>query len=140
MKQVSRRRALTAATSAGFATIACGSVVAEDGKTEDRWRAWAVTEGAHTKLVVEGVYAKGGPGVVVLVAPAVPQGINAKILILDVKTAMLPGVWPAVLLPVPACYTVTPYKKGQYTSVHLRYTDGSGAVMEKIIDAGKGPA
>jgi hypothetical protein len=77
--------------------------------------------------------------VVVLVTPAVPQGINAKILILDVKAATLPGVWPAVLLPVPASYTISPYRKDQYTSVHLRYADGSGAIMVKIIDAGKGP-
>src|SRR5262245_22007994 len=135
--RISRRKALIIAASA---SLAGSAFAADERKNDDRWRAWAVTEGEQTKLVVEGVYAKGGPGVVVLVTLAAPQGINPKILILNVKTATLPGVWPAVLEPVPANYTVSPYKKDQYSSVHLRYADGSGAVMVKIVDAGKGPS
>ena len=49
---------------------------------KDHWRAWAVTKGEHTKLVVEGIYRQGGPGVVAIVQEAVPQGINPKILML----------------------------------------------------------
>jgi hypothetical protein len=135
----SRRTALTSAASAGLATLAAGVASADGQKIDDRWRAWAVTEGEHTKLVVEGIYAQGGPGVVVLVKPAVPQGFNPKILILDVKPATLPGVWPAILQPVPADFTLSPYKKDQYTSIHLRYPGGQGSIMLKIIDTGKGP-
>ncbi len=139
MRNISRRTALTSAASVGLATLAAGAAVGDEQKIDDRWRAWAVTEGEHTKLVVEGIYAQGGPGVVVLVKPATPQGINAKILILDVKTATLPGVWTAILQPVPAHYTLSPYKKDQYTSIHLRYPGGQGSIMLKIIDAGNGP-
>jgi hypothetical protein len=139
MKKISRRQALASASAAGVTAVAGGAVLAEDSKIEDRWRAWAVTEGEHTKLVVEGIYSQGGPGLVVVVRPATPQGINPKILILDVKTATLPGVWTAILQPVPARYTTSPYKKDQYTSIHIRYPGGQGSIMTKIIDAGKGP-
>ena len=139
MKQISRRQALASTAAVGFVTVVAGSVRADDQKNEDRWRAWAVTEGEHTKLVVEGIYAQGGPGIVVQVKPATPQGINPKILILDVKTATLPGIWPAILQPVPAHYLKNGYQKDQYTSVHIRYPGGQGAIMTKIIDAGKGP-
>jgi len=104
----------------------------------DRWRAWAVTEGAQTKLVVEGIYARGGPGLVVTLKEAAPQGINPKILVLDVKMATLPGFWPAISHPVPACYVKAPYA-ARYESVHLRFPDGNSHVIEKVIDAGKGP-
>ena len=79
-----------------------------DRKTSDKWRAWAVTEKPQTRLVVEGIYSQGGPGLVVSVREAAPQGINARVLLLDVQTATLPGVWPLVLQPVTGHYTRTP--------------------------------
>jgi hypothetical protein len=139
MSEVSRRNALKLAATTGLVAVAGGSVLADDKKTDDKWRAWAVTEGDQTKLVVEGIYSQGGPGLVVIVKDAVPQGINLKILLLDLKTATLPGMWLAVLQPVPACYTKAPYKKDQYESVQVRYPDGSIVSIDKIIDAGKGP-
>lgn len=106
----------------------------------DSWRAWTVTDNAGTtKLVVEGIYANGGPGTVVHVSPADPQGTNHQILLLDVNTSLLPGVWPAIVLPVPAAYHQSPYKKGTYTSVQLRYPDGNSITIDKIYDAGKAP-
>lgn len=113
-------------------------VKAQDKATADKWRAWTITKGQNTKLVVEGIYKQGGPGLVVLVKEAVPQGINPKILILDVKTATLPGFWPGVSQPVPAAYIKTPYVN-RYDTVHLRYPDGNSIVVDKIIDAGTGP-
>jgi len=115
-----------------------GLVAAEDKKSEDKWRAWAVTKGDQTKLVVEGIYGQGGPGLVVLVKDAVPQGINPKILLLKLTTGTLPGVWPAVLEPVPAYYSKAPYK-GQYSSIQILYPDGTTISIDKIIDAGEGP-
>jgi hypothetical protein len=140
MSNVSRRDALKLAATTGLVTLVSGSVRADDKKTDDKWRAWAVTEGEQTQLVVDGIYSHGGPGLVVIVKDAVPQGINPKILLLDLKTATLPGVWPAVLQPVPAYYTKAPYKKDQYESVQIRYPDGTTVVsINKIIDAGKWP-
>ena len=109
-----------------------------DGPT-DKWRAWAVTEGPDTKLVVEGMYGNGGPGTVVIVEPSAPQGINPKVLMLDVKVGSLPGVWPAIAYPVPAHYTVSPYKAGTYTTIHVKYPDGNAVMIKTITDTGKGP-
>jgi hypothetical protein len=144
MTDVSRREALRLAATTGLVTVAGGSLLADDKesdrkKTDDKWRAWAVTEGNETKLVVEGIYNQGGPGVVVIVKDAAPQGINPRILLLDLKTATLPGAWPAILQPVPACYTKSPYRKDQYDSAQVRYPNGSAVSIDKIIDAGKGP-
>jgi hypothetical protein len=139
MNDVSRRSALKMAATAGFAAVSSGIAAAQDKGSDDRWRAWAVTAGDQTRLVVEGIYGEGGPGLVVIVKDAVPQGINPKILLLELKTATLPGVWPAVILPVPACYTKAPYKKDQYQSVQVRYPNGSMVGIETIIDAGQGP-
>lgn len=139
MDSLSRRSALKLAAAAGVVAVTGGLANAQEEKTEDKWRAWAVTAGDQTRLVVEGIYSQGGPGLVVLVKDAVPQGINPKILLLELKTATLPGVWPAILQPVPAWYIKTPYKKNQYQSVQIRYPDGSAVTIEKIIDTGKGP-
>ncbi len=44
------------------------------------------------------------PGVDVLLVPREPQGINPKILLLDLLLVQKPGVWPAVLVWKPARY------------------------------------
>ncbi|MFH5806935.1 hypothetical protein, partial [Alienimonas sp. DA493] len=108
------------------------------GEPQDMWRAWAVTKGQRTRLRVEGIYSQGGPGTVALLRPAVPQGTNPKILLLKLSTASLPGVWPAVLTPIPACYTKGGYQ-GEYDSVQVVYPDGSSRTIEQITDAGTGP-
>ncbi len=143
MTDVTRRDSLKLAAATGFAavagTIAAQEPQAKDERPKDRWRAWAVTEGAETKLVVEGIYSEGGPGLVAVVTSAVPQGINPKILILDVKTKALPGIWTQQLLPIPAQYVKAPYTKGTYDSIHLRYPDGSSIMVKTIVDTGAGP-
>ena len=146
MTDVTRRDSLklaAAAATTGFAALA-GTAAAQDRparpeRPKDRWRAWAVTEGTETRLVVEGVYGEGGLGVVAVVTPAAPQGINPRILILDVKTKTLPGIWAQLLTPIPAQYTKAPYASGTYDSIHLRYPDGSSIMIPNIIDAGTGP-
>lgn len=143
MTDVTRRDSLKLAAATGFAafagTIAAQEPAAKDERPKDRWRAWAVTEGEETQLVVEGIYSEGGPGRVVVVTPAAPQGINPKILILDVKAKALPGIWTQQLLPIPGHYVKAPYKKGTYDSIHLRYPDGSSIMVKTIVDAEAGP-
>lgn len=119
--------------------VAISVKAADEPSSDDKWRAWAVTSGSKTKLVVEGIYSEGGPGLIVLVADRVPQGINPRILLLDVKTVTLPGAWPAVLQPVPAHYIKTPYKQGQYDSVELNYPDGTRVEVKQIVNTGAGP-
>lgn len=143
MTDVTRRDSLKLAATAGLAALA-GTTAAQDPapgakRPKDRWRAWAVTEGPETRFVVEGVYSEGGLGVVAVVTPAAPQGINPKILILDVKTKSLPGFFAQLLIPIPAQYTKAPYTSGTYDSIHLRYPDDSSILISNIIDAGAGP-
>ncbi len=129
--------AVIAALAVNVSPSVCELFADED--RPDQWRAWAFTEGKETKLVVEGIYRQGGPGTVVLVREATPQGINPKILILEAKTATLPGVWPAILLPVPAHYVKTGYQKDTYESIEIRYSNKTTIRIPRIIDTGSGP-
>ena len=137
MNALSRLTFLLAVFVAALAALSAKA--SADDKPKDYWRAWAVTEGDKTKLVVEGIYNDGGPGLVVSLQDADPQGINPKILLLDLKTSKLPGVWPTVVHAVPAYYSKAPYKYGKYDSVQIRYPDGNLTTIDKITDAGKGP-
>lgn len=144
MSKKTRRCALTLVCAFGIGALySLANAQDSEGdppKKSDFWRAWAVTEGKQTKLVVEGIYLDGGPGKVVQLSDANPPGTNPQILLLTLKTALLPGVWPAVVLPVPATYEKKPYKKGQYTGVQIRYPDGDViTVAGGITDAGSGP-
>jgi hypothetical protein len=145
MEAISRRYALTlAAGGAAAAPLAVAAQEAQETQSaeetpQDWWRAWAVTKGKKTRLFVEGIYNNGGPGKVVVLTDADPQGINPKILILNLKTAKLPGVWPTVLQPIPGHYEKAPYKQGQYDSIDIHYPDGSSIQVAKITDAGAGP-
>ena len=130
--------AVLAATVVLCATVNDFSIAQESPKS-DFWRAWSISDGQRSKLVVEGVYNNGGPGTVIVMEDALPQGINKNILLLDLKIAKLPGVWPTVLHSIPGYYAKAPYKKGQYTSVQVRYPDGNVVTIEKITDTGKGP-
>lgn len=144
MYDVTRRNAIKIAAVAGIVGVVGSDAVADEQKNEDTartdmWRAWATTAGTETKLVIEGTYEQGGPGRVAMLKPAVPQGINPKILLMELTLASLPGVWPAVVIPIPASYIQAPYKKGQYESVQVRYPDGRMESIKEIIDAGDGP-
>src|SRR5437660_357016 len=116
----------------GLAALIPGPPSSAQRAKADRWRAWAITAGPDTRLTVEGLSGNGGPCTVVVVKPPAPQGINPKVLMLDVKVGTLPGIWPAISYPVPASYTVSPYKAAQYTSVHLKYPDGSSIMIDTI--------
>ncbi len=100
----------------------------------DRWRAWAVTEGEDARLVVEGILAEGAPGSIAVLEPARPQGINPKMLMLKLRMVSLPGVWPAVIQPIPAHFTLPRYREGQYSSVQILYPNGESQVVGKITE------
>jgi len=137
MNGMTRRMVVLAALAAGTTVLGPRPAAAQEGR--EMWRAWAVTEGDQTHLVIEGLYSLGGPGTVAIVEEAVPQGINPKILIVTVRTAVLPGIWAAVIQPIPASYVKSPYKRDQYASIEVRYPDGSTRTIPSIIDAESGP-
>ncbi|CAN5208702.1 hypothetical protein BH11PLA2_BH11PLA2_01920 [soil metagenome] len=144
MDNVTRRNAIKVAATAGLATVTASAASADDRKPadsgrKDMWRAWATTGGTETKLVIEGIYQGGGPGLVAVLKPVVPQGFNPKILTMELTLATLPGMWATIITPVPACYVQTPYKKGQYESIQVHYPDGHVEDIKGITDAGDGP-
>jgi hypothetical protein len=141
MNDVTRRTSLRLTAGAGLAALT-GTAAAQNApadQPQDRWRAWAITEGKETKLVVEGIVSEGGPGIVATVKPAEPQGINPKVLILKMTKASLPGIWAALLTPIPACYTEVPYRNGKYSSIEIQYGDGGAIIINSIINAEAGP-
>lgn len=110
---------------------------ASDSKTEKDgfyWKAWSegdVINKAAT-LHVAGVFKAPSPGHYVVVEPAKPQGINPKILILDVKDqGELPGAWPDVQAGVPAVYELAPYSN-QYEGITIKFPNGKNLDI-KII-------
>jgi hypothetical protein len=83
------------------------------------WKAWA-TKGQRAALAVAGILKKkGGSGEIAYLTPTVPQGINPKILILEVHLGQLPGAWPEPLVDLPVVYWQPGYE-GDYDSVTVR--------------------
>lgn len=117
------------------ALLSC--TVAAEPQTEapaDYWRAWANVSASPATIVVEGIYKQGGNGLVAQLHYAVPQGINPKILLLDLKLQQLPGIWTQQILPIPVMYSQKPYVEGQYEGVQIRYPDGNIVSIEKITE------
>ena len=139
MTGLTRRDVLRCGAAAGIAvatgTLARAQRVGPAEEPKDFWRAWSTTAGKQKTLTVEGIHRNGGPGVVAVLKPAQPQGFNPKILILKLELQTLPGVWPAIAIPIPACWKDAEYEKGRYTSVSVRYPDGTTAEIERIFDA-----
>jgi len=67
---------------------------------------------------VSGEVLVGNPGIEALLYYRVPQGLNAKILMLDLVLIQRPGVWPDVETWVSAKY-IRMGKPGQYTDVDI---------------------
>jgi hypothetical protein len=82
-------------------------------------------------LLVAGDVRVGNPGIEAVLHYAVPQGINPKILVLDLSLKQRPGVWPAV-----ETWDSTKYvrisKPGQYDQVEIR-NKPLGNLMLKVI-------
>lgn len=138
-----------AALVVGVGLLASASAPAQDGKKDDGgpkqyvmhdgfvWKAWA-SKGDRGILTVSGVLKKkGGPGEFAYLQPAEPQGINPKILILEVKLGHLPGAWPEPLVDIPVVSTLPGAgPKGGYESVTVRFQGG----QEIQLKVNEGPA
>jgi hypothetical protein len=72
------------------------------------------------------------PGYRAHLKPAVPQGINPRILILDVVLEKLPGIWPQVETDIEAAYRDNNYQ-GDYRQVTVRYENESKTVDVQIV-------
>ena len=90
------------------------------------WYAWMNLQppGPRT-LYVQGIISAPTPGYDARLVPAAPQGINPKNLILDLILTPRPGMWPAVVTPIPVSY-VQQSPAIAYDSVLVRLPDGEG--------------
>ena len=70
---------------------------------------------------VTGEVEVANPGVNVLLVPRTPQGINPRILLLDLVLAQQPGMWPQVVTWKPARYDKV---NVTYDSVEVYYNNG----------------
>jgi hypothetical protein len=102
-----------------------GGIAPPDGGTievlEDTFRAWIdlMPPGPH-KLIVTGDVVTPTSGWSVTLAPAVPQGINPDILILDVTATPPSGISRPVRTKVPVRFQESPPQR-TYTQVSIRH-------------------
>ena len=95
------------------------------------FKAWVEKRGDKHVLRVEGVMSGPNPGAYVDAEPAVPQGINPKILILDVTQKQLPGIWTQVITDIPGCYHQN-VQPDQYDQVTIRVEGGHEFTLDVI--------
>jgi hypothetical protein len=101
-------------------------------KTQDYyWKAWLEPKGQEFVLNVHGIVEGATPGHHAVAARATPQGINPRILILDVTQNQLPGVWPNVTTAIPCCFIDT-VRPDQFTQVTIRQAGGRGRTVDII--------
>jgi hypothetical protein len=102
------------------------------------WYAW-ITPSKPEELHITGLVEVSNPGVQVLLVETVPQGINPRILILNLYLIQQAGCWPQVLTFKQASYikTLNPNVL-KYTSFEIRYltTNSEGVVENAVISRG----
>lgn len=72
------------------------------------------------------------PGQRARLEPTVPQGINPRILLLDVIVDQLPGIWPQVQTDTDAIYTDPDYD-GDFSKVTVLYGNASRSEDVQIV-------
>jgi hypothetical protein len=113
-----------------------GQVDAEKGGSEmpipietSDWYAWMdLMPDATRTLHVQGVVTMPTPGYNVKLAPASPQGINPRILILDLKITPRRGIFPQVVTKIPVRFEQP--DAVAYQSVHVRLPDGTAVMLD----------
>jgi len=91
------------------------------------WYAWNdLQPPGPARFHVTGEVQVPNPGVHPLLVPRVPQGINSTILMLDLILKQEPGIWPQVVVLLPARYDKTP---AYYRQVQILFGD---SVIENI--------
>ena len=84
------------------------------------------------KLRVGGVLTAGSPNYKATLTKASPQGINPKILLLDLNVTKPGGFQPGIVVPLPVRYEEK-VKEGQYTQVQIK-ADGELLTEDELID------
>ncbi|TPE62299.1 hypothetical protein FJQ54_07175 [Sandaracinobacter neustonicus] len=79
-------------------------------------------------ISVTGSVLVSNPGIDVTLNYTEPQGINSKILILEIDFLQRPGMWPQMLRWKTVSYVQMIHEYGQYESVYIR--NGNGLSIE----------
>jgi hypothetical protein len=99
----------------------------KDAQTQD-WYAWNDLQPPRPDYFhLTGEVCVPNPGVDVLLTPTIPQGVNHKILMLDLYLCQKPGVWPQVKVWMPARFDKK-ISEG-YSEVNIMC---SGNIIERV--------
>ncbi len=102
-----------------FARIETETTVSCKGVQTENWYAWYNTmPPGPTLLIAIGDVQVGNPGVLAILKSHVPQGINPKILLLDLTLVQKPGQWPQIVTTAHAWYHEQA-QVGTYASVSI---------------------
>ncbi|MGO9118574.1 MAG: hypothetical protein ACLQPD_13330 [Desulfomonilaceae bacterium] len=102
-----------------YARIEAETTVSYKGVETKNWYAWYNTmPPGPTRLYVIGDVQVGNPGVLAVLKMHEPQGINPKILMLDLTLAQRPGYWPQIVTTAHARYDEKA-EVSTYTSVSI---------------------
>lgn len=105
--------------------LAAGEDLAQqEGGAYRNFVAYEISPSSKLTLIkVSGLVRVGNPGIKAVLSYAVPQGTNPRILLLRLDLVQRPGIWPSVVVYVPAWYTGLSeggeYDQVQITNPHL---------------------
>jgi hypothetical protein len=94
----------------------------EDKQAETHdWYAWLdTTPPKPDELHVIGEITVGNPGIAAVLRKRIPQGINPRILLLDLHLMQQPGMWPQIVTCLAVRYDAVIIGRG-YTEVDVLY-------------------
>lgn len=102
----------------------------------DQWSATAnLKPPAPFTLHVQGEVIASTPGHRAHLTKSEPQGVNSRILLLDLTLEELPGDWPLVITSIPARYHDGDYPEDLHDKVQIRSTGGASwtVTIDKIM-------
>lgn len=104
-----------------------------DMRIKADWAAWVnKMPPGPPSFHVEGTLHMPHPGFEATLMPSRPQGVNPKVLMMDLKVKELDGMWAQVLTDIPVKYVEDPYE-GDYEQVHIFYPNGDSVFLELTV-------
>lgn len=104
-----------------------------DMRIKADWSAWVnKMPPGPPSFHISGTLHMPHPGFEATLTPRRPQGINPKILMMDLKVKELDGVWAQVLTDIEVKYVEDPYE-ADYDQVHILYPNGDSVFLELTV-------
>lgn len=110
-----------------------GKSPVRDMRIKADWSAWVnKMPPGPASFHVDGTLHMPHPGFEATLMPTRPQGINPKVLMMDLRVEQLDGMWAQVLTDIPVKYVEDPYE-GDYEQVHIFYPNGDSVFLELTV-------